>query len=157
MGYSMPPRRTAIAQEPVPAAGHNSGLLSWTDDQLIAKNHELEDSLKAAQNKLDEWAKPHKEQLAEIKAMLFARLNERGADSTRTDSGTAYISTIMNTKIEDREKLFDFLADNWDEFGGDASLNLKVEAVKTFMETNNGQVPPGMSISHFQRLNCNRS
>ena len=147
----------AIQDDALPQSGHNSALLSWTDDQLIAKNHELEDSLKAAQKKLDEWAKPHKEQLAEIKAMLFARLNERGADSTRTDSGTAYISTIMSTKIEDREKLFDFLADNWDEFGSDASLNLKVDAVKTFMETNNGQVPPGMSISHFQRLNINRS
>jgi len=37
----MAPRnaRTAIAQEPA-AAGHNSGLLSWTDDQLIAKNQQ---------------------------------------------------------------------------------------------------------------------
>jgi hypothetical protein len=156
------PRRTAHAAasaqpEPAPAAGHNSALLSWSDDQLIAKNNELEDALKAAQRKLDEWAKPHKEQLKEIEQILFARLNERGADSTRTDSGTAYISTIMNTKVESQEMLFDHIAENWTDLSGQVQLNFAKDAVKTFMETNGGLVPPGMSISHFQRLNIRRS
>ena len=45
----------------------------------------------------------------------------------------------------------------WDEYGADIQINLSKDAVKRFMEENNGLVPPGMSISHFQRLNIRRS
>ena len=153
------PRRTTRAAvnaqpEPPPAAGHNSHR---TDDQLIAENHQIDDQLKAAAKKLDDWAKPLKERRTQIEDDLFARLNERGADSTHTDSGTAYISTLMNTKVEDATKLFDFLADHWDEYGADIQINLSKDAVKRFMETSNGLEPPGMSISHYQRLNIKRS
>ena len=122
------PRRTArtesATQPEVPAIGHNSGYGAWTDDQLIAKSTEIDDQLKAASKKLDDWAKPLKEQSKEIEQVLFARLNERGADSTRTDSGTAYISTIMNTKVENQEALFDHIAENWADVAGQVQLNL---------------------------------
>ena len=64
-------------EQPVPALGHNSDL---TDDALIAENFKLEDLIKAAQQKFDEWAKPHKARIAEIESALRARLLERGAD-----------------------------------------------------------------------------
>lgn len=150
-------RPAVVAQpEPAPGVGHNSGYGAWTDEQLIAKRLEIDDNLKAAAKKLEDWAKPLKEQQTEIEQTLFARLNERGADSTRTDAGTAYISTLLNTKVEDREKLFDWAADNWEGYSGDFQINLSKDAVKRYMEDMNGQVPPGMSISHFQRLNVRR-
>lgn len=137
-----------------PAAGHNS---AYTDEQLIAENHQIEAWIKQATEKLNDWAKPHKERLKEIENDLFARLNERGSSSTSTDAGTAYISTLMNTKVEDATKLFDFLADHWDEYGADIQINLSKDAVKRFMEASSGHVPPGMSISHFSRINIKRS
>jgi hypothetical protein len=148
----------AVAQsDPAPEAGHNSAFSAFPDAELIARNLALEDQVKAAQKSRDAWAKPLKTEIAEIESTLFARLKERGADSTRTDAGTAYISTIMNTKVESREALFDHIAENWDDIGGEVALNISKEAVRTFMEENNGQLPPGMSISHFQRLNIRRS
>jgi hypothetical protein len=149
------PRRTAHAAnqaEPIVETSPN-----FSDDQLIAENFKLEDELKATQKQFDEWAKPYKARVKEIETTLFGRLHERHADSTSTDSGTAYISTLMNTKVEEVAKLFDFLADNWDEFGADIQLNLSKDAVRRYMDENNGLVPPGMSISHFQRLNIRRS
>jgi hypothetical protein len=153
--------RTSRPQSATPPAeappGQHLNFHAWSDNDLIARNHELDDHLKAAQKQLDEWAKPHKAELTEIKQILFARLNERGADSTRTDAGTAYISTIMSTKIEDLAQLFDFVAENWDTVGGEIGLSIKIDAVRTFMENHNGQLPPGVSVSHYQRININRS
>lgn len=146
-----------VQPEPAPEAGHSSAFSGFSDSDLIARNLNLEDQVKAAQKKLDEWAKPLKAEIAEIESALFARLKERGADSTRTDNGTAYISTLMNTKVESREALFDYIAENWDDIGGEVALNLSKEAVKRHMEDANGQLPPGMSISYFQRLNVRRS
>lgn len=151
----MPPRRKPAESMSPPAVGHNSDL---SDDALIAENFKLEDLIKAAQAKFNEWAEPHKTRLKEIEDTLFARLSERKADSTKTDSGTAYISTILNTKIENREPLIDFLMDQWDAWGSDMmQVNVTKDAVKRYMEENNGQLPPGVSISHFSRLNIRRS
>src|ERR1700678_3209977 len=73
--------------------GHNSDV---SDDALIAENFTLEDQIKAAQAKFDEWAKPRKERISQIEGEISRRLLERKADSTKTDSGTAYFSDIMN-------------------------------------------------------------
>ena len=138
-----------------PPAGHNSDL---SDDALIAENFKIEDLIKAAQAKFNEWAEPHKFRLKEIEDTLFARLAERKADSTKTDSGTAYISNILNTKIENREANIDFMMDNWEAWGSDMiQVNVTKDAVKRYLDENNGVLPPGVSISHFSRLNIKRS
>ncbi len=168
----MPPRKKPqqldlvehIDQLP-PAIGHNSQAVPGeaqrsgeTDDELIAENHKLEDQIKGGLAKFNEWAKPRKERIEAIESEIRRRLLERGADSTRTDSGTAYFSDIMNVKIEDREALFDFICDSWDSYGNDMlKLGAAVGAVRTYMDANEGKVPPGLSISFFRRLNINRS
>src|ERR1700743_1022197 len=105
------PRKKQPIEQPTLAIGHNSEL---SDDALIAENFKLEDLNKQAKAKMDEWARPHKERIAQIEGEISRRLLERKADSTKTDSGTAYFSDIMNTKIERTEKLFDYVADHWD-------------------------------------------
>jgi len=95
--------------------------------------------------------------LAEIEGLLRMRLTERGADSTKTDAGTAYFSNIMNTKIESVPLLFDFVADNWDDLGADTKISLPVGKVREYMDAHDAQPPPGMSISYFNRLNIKRS
>jgi hypothetical protein len=142
------------AEQPTPAMGHNSEL---SDDALIAENFQLEDQIKAAQAKFDEWAKPRKERISQIEGEISRRLLERKADSTKTDSGTAYFSDIMNTKIESVEQLFDFIADRWDEFGADVKLNLPIGKVREHMDSNEGRLPPGMTNSFYKRLNLRRT
>jgi hypothetical protein len=138
----------------LPPIGHNSQV---TDNDLIAENHKLEDLIKAAQAKFNEWAKPHKARIDAIENEIQRRLLERGADSTKTDAGTAYISNIMNQKVESCESLFDYVADHWEAVGADVKISVPVGVVRSHMEANEGRPPPGISISYFKRLNINRS
>src|SRR3984893_13159220 len=80
--------------------GHNAEV---SDDALIADNSKLEDLLKQAQAKLDEWDKPHKAPAAEPEAEISRRLLSLESNMTKTDRGTAYFSDIMSTKIESVE------------------------------------------------------
>ncbi len=151
----MPPRtKRQTVEAPASAIGHNSDI---TDNDLIAENHKITDLIKAAQAKFDEWSKPHKERLKAIEDDLFARLAERGADSTKTDAGTAYISNLASVKIEDGEKLFDFAADHWEVYGDEIKLSIGIKAVRAYMDEHDGQLPPGVSLSKYAILNINRS
>ena len=141
----------APAPEPLPL-GDNV-----TDNDLIAENHKLEDQLKAAAAKLAEWSKPPKDRLKAIEDDLFARLAARGADSTKTDAGTAYISRLATVKIDNNEQLFDFAADNWDKYGDEVKVVISKAGVDKFMEDNNGQLPPGISLNKYSKLNIRRS
>ena len=161
----MPPRKKPqIVTEATPAIGHNNpppDRPTGSDEELIAENFRVEDLIKAATAKLNEWTAPHKARLKAIEDELFRRLAERQADSTSTDAGTAYISNITNFKIEQREPILDFMLDNWDQpdWGGGAMMTFNVtkDAVKQYMDQHQGQLPPGLSISHFSRLNIKRS
>ena len=160
----MPPRKKPVepaavlpGQMPLPLNSTSYPGSHMSDNDLIAENHKLEDLIKAAQAKFDEWAKPHKARIAEIESALRARLLERGADSTKTDAGTAYFSNIMNTKVENIPLLFDFVADNWEEVGADVKVSVPLAIVKEHMEKNDGKPPPGVSVSYFTRLNIKRS
>lgn len=157
----MPPRTKRQSEPPVrpnidgtPGIGNNSAV---TDNDLIAENHKITDLIKAAQAKFEEWAVPHKTRLKEIEDDLFKRLAERGSDSTKTDAGTAYISNLASVKIEDSAKLFDFAADNWETYGDEIKLSIGIKAVRAWMDENNGELPPGISLSKYARLNINRS
>jgi acyl-CoA reductase-like NAD-dependent aldehyde dehydrogenase len=103
----MPKRKVQPVEQPTPAIGHNSEL---SDDALIAENHKIDELMKAAQTKFDEWAKPHTTRRDEIENTLLARLQER-----------------------------------------------KVEAIRAFMENNEGKAPPGLEIGYATNLNINRS
>lgn len=142
------------AANPVPAIGHNSQV---TDLDLITENHKLEDLIKAATVKFSEWATPHKARIKQIEDDIFARLVERGADSTKTDAGTAYISRLESVQITDQAALFDFAADNWDTYGDEIKLSIGIKAVRAYMDDNNGQLPPGIDLSKYSRLNIKRS
>jgi hypothetical protein len=153
----MAPRTKRTEQPPAPAtpvAGHNSVI---TDNDLIAENHKLEDQIKAGMTRFTEWAKPLKDRIKAIEDDLFARLAERGADSTKTDAGTAYISNLATVKIENNETLFDFAADHWLDYGDEIKLSISKAAVDRYMNENNGQLPPGVSLSKYSRLNIKRS
>lgn len=147
----MPSRREPVEQL-APAIGHNSEV---TDNELIAENHALEDKIKGGLAKFNDWARPFKDRLAEIETELRKRLLDRKADSTRTDAGTAYLSNIMNTRVDDLGALFDYVAEHWDE--ADAKVQVPVATVRAYMETHEGQPPPGMSISYYLRLNIKRN
>ena len=157
----LPPKKTiqpeemAAVQAVNTLLGHNNPPAS--DEDLIAENFKLEDLNKAAMLKLKDWKAPNDARIKEIENELLRRLQERKADSTSTDSGTAYISNPMDHKVEDPAKFFDWVAENWDEIAADVKLGISVAAVRAFMERNKRAPPPGVKVDYYTSLNIRRS
>lgn len=126
----------------------------FTDEQLIAKHFELESVIKAREEALKEALKPYVDAVTTIKNVLQQRLIERGANHTATDSGTAYLSDILNVKVVDRAQFIAYVMN-----GGEDMLlaSAQKDAVKTYMSMHEGQNPPGIETSVFTKLNIRRS
>ena len=125
----------------------------YTDEQLIAKHFELEAVLKQREDARDKEDKPFKDAVTTIKSVLQQRLIERGAKHTSTDSGTAYLSDILNVKVSDRTLFIAYVMN-----GGEDMLlaSAQKDAVKTYMQMHAGQNPPGVETSVFTKLNIRR-
>ena len=143
-----------------------------TAEQLIAEHNKLDDWLKAETKRFGEFLKPHKERLESIGNQLLALSNTQKWDSIKTDAGTAYRSTLLNVSVSPdglpyergegksigREALLDFALDHWDDIGNDLLLvSAQKDAVKKYMEANEGKPPPGIVTGWFTRINIRRS
>ena len=132
---------------------------TYTPDDLIAEYHRLNDFVIAENKRFAEHLAPTKTRLEDIKNQLLALLNEQKLDKLSGEHGTAYISTLLNSKFTSREDYLDFCLDNWDTFGNEA-LQIgapQVTALRQFLDTHDGTPPPGVEVSFFRRVNINRS
>ncbi len=130
---------------------------SKTVDQLVAEHIKLNDWLASEAKRFDEHMKPFKEQLQMIAAQLLDLSNQQKWESIKTNDGTAYRSTLMNLKVDDRERLLDFAMEKWDEIGNEILLiSAQKDAVKRWLEET-GFSPPGVSVGYFTRINIRRS
>jgi len=126
---------------------------------LVQEHIKLDDFIDSENKKFADHLKPHKKRQEEIRNLLLSLLNEQKTNSMSTDHGTAYISTIMTPKINDRDKYLDFVNENWDDIGNEM-LQLSApqkDALKNFIETHDNKTPPGVEVSYFNRLNIRRS
>ena len=161
----MPRSKKQPAPEQTPA-------VDQTAEQLIAAHNALDDWLKAETKRFGEFMKPHKERLEAIGNQLLALSNTQKWDSIKTDAGTAYRSTLLNVSVSPdglpyergeeksigREALLDFALDHWDDIGNDLLLvSAQKDAVKKYMEANEGKPPPGIVTGWFTRINIRRS
>ena len=155
--------------------GSNLGAVASeaTAEQLIAEHNKLDDWLKAETKRFGEFLKPHKERLESIGNQLLALSNTQKWDSIKTDSGTAYRSTLLNVSVSPdggpyknsegnmvigREALLDFALDHWDDIGNDLLLvSAQKDSVKRYMEANEGRPPPGVTVAWWTRINIRRS
>jgi hypothetical protein len=126
---------------------------------LIAEHTKLDDWIASETKRFGEHLAPHKKRMEEIKASLLGMLNEQKANSFATESGTCYISTITTPKVIDRDKYLDFVNEHWDEVGGEMLQvgSPQKDCLKTWLEENNNQPPPGVEVSYFNRVNIRRS
>ena len=128
-----------------------------TDESLIAEYFRIDDFVTAETKRFGDHLKPHKDRMEEIANQLLSVLNQRGADSTKCDSGTAYKSTLMNVKIEDREKLLDLVLDDWNARGDMLQIGVLKPGVRAWMDAHEGKPPEGTSVNWFVRCNLRRS
>lgn len=134
-----------------------------TADDLIARHIQLDDWCTAQQKQFEEFLKPHKTEMADIKNKLLEMINRVGGEKIGTAHGTAYTSVIVTPKVADRDKYLGWLWEmpdtEWDAYGN-AMLQLSApqkDAMTEYMQSHQGQLPPGTSTSSFTRLNIRRS
>jgi hypothetical protein len=130
-----------------------------TADELVAEHFAIEDYVVGETKRFAEHLKPHRTRDEEIKNLLLAILNEQKATNIKTEHGTAYTSTIVTPKVVDRDAYLDLVMDNWDDFGNEM-LQLgapQKTAVEQYQQTHEGQLPPGVDLLMFTRVNIRRS
>lgn len=125
----------------------------FTDELLISRYFELEAVLKIREENRALEDKPFKDGLTVIKNVLQQRLIERGANHTATDSGTAYLSDILNVKVTDRQQFLAYVLAEGDDM---LLASAQKDAVKTYLQLH-GAHPPGVETSVFTKLNIRRS
>ena len=128
------------------------------DADLIKKYLEIKDCIEKLEALHAEKLKPFKEAQETISNALLARLNERGAQNTVTPEGTAYKSTTMKAKVENRDTFLAFVMDAFDQWGDMLMASPQIDAVKRYLERDENNIPPpGVSLSFFTKCNIRRS
>lgn len=132
-----------------------TGMIS--DAQLVEQYLRLKGHIAARKEAHAEELKPYQDGMDTIENVFLARLNERGAENSKTDSGTAYKSTLMTPKVVARDVFLKFCVDNWSTVGSDMlQVGATKDAVKQFIE-NSPNPPPGLEVSFFTRVNIRKS
>lgn len=124
-----------------------------TIEQVVATYIKWRDQKKKIQDR-------HKEELADVKDKMYKmeqwlhkQLNSQGADHIGTPAGTAYLSTTISAKVEERDEFFRFVSEN------DLWAMLESRANKTAVEEyleSTGELPPGLSVSRETNVRIRR-
>ena len=145
--------------------------MTITKDVVIGKYVALRDEIKAISERHSAELAPYNDQMDKIEAWLLANLNQDGVDSYKTAMGTAYKSTTMSATMADKQE---FLRVALAELAvvtktpvdrvvdvvlqsGLLDIRLAKSGVKDFMETNGGQLPPGVNVEHTVKVNVRRA
>ena len=128
-----------------------------SDDALMAEYFTIDSFVEAENKRFKEHLAPYRARMEEIENQFLAVLNQRGADSTKTDHGTAYKSTLLNVKVEDREKLLDLVLEDWDARGDMLQIGILKPGIRAWMDAHEGKPPDGTSVNWFTRVNLRRS
>lgn len=130
-----------------------------TADELVAEFIAIRDELASANKRFAELCAPRIARKDAIAMELMEKLNAEGSNAGKTPHGTYYKSVIVTPKIIDREAYLDAVMDNYDTFGA-GMLQLgapKKEAIDEYMQTNNGQLPPGIETTSYVHCNVRKS
>lgn len=126
-----------------------------TDDELIQRALEIRDDIDAIKKQHGEELEPYEMALQDIENNLLGRMVERQAKSIGTNHGTAYQSHQLRVKVADRSS---FLAWVFDKKLVEFLTNhVSKEAVKEYMELNNGLTPPGVETTTFTQCNIRKA
>ncbi len=113
---------------------------------LVQSRQQLRTYIDGETTRLSEFLKPYREQMQKLDAEITAMMTQQGLTSMKTDTGTAILSHIDSMSIipEERDAYIDWCLEHWDEYGGEMMqiAKPKVSAVRAFMESHEGHLPP---------------
>ena len=125
---------------------------------LILARVQLDTWLKTESKRLSDYFAPYRARLQQMDEKLLGLSLSQKWENFKTEHGTAYRTTTLTPKIEDRDKFLDFCLDNWDEVGN-ALMQLRAPAVepfREFMDAHDKAFPPGTTGTFDTHINIRR-
>ncbi len=118
---------------------------------LIAQFIKLRDTIATEQAAFDEKMKPYKAGMDAIEQAITAQLlaldNDEGKRNISIPGvGVAFRQQWTSAKVVDGDSFFDFVIDNNERQL--LTMHVAKDAVKEYMETHNGTLPPGIDWAH---------
>ena len=116
--------------------------------KIAVKRKELSDAFEAEDARL-------KEKQKELETFLLGYLTEHKIKSLATDVGTVYREKDVIPRAEDWDLVYNWIVET-NAFDA-LERRIKKTFVSTYMEANNGSVPPGMSVFSEWKVGVRRS
>ena len=127
----------------------------------MSKIETLIEKYVALRDKKQELEQAHKARVAQyrqvmdkIEAVIQEAFNESGAESMKTNAGTAYRSVRTSARVDDPEIFRKFVESNRAWAMMDARANKS--AVEAYMDEHEAP-PPGVSVTRMHTINIRRS
>jgi|LauGreSuBDMM15SN_2_FD.fasta_scaffold16857_2 hypothetical protein len=100
-------------------------------------------------------AAPITDKLDKLEAKLLDMFNKTGSESSKTEFGTAYVTTRATASVADREVFLDYVKANeeWDLVTLRAPLKESLDQFRLL----HGDIPPGISLREERVVNVRRS
>ena len=128
---------------------------------LVEEHQKIKSYLEGESKRFSEFCKPYNERIEQIQAAVSAAMTEQGIKSLKTDHGTPILSEITSAKIipDERDAYIDMCLENWDAFGGEMLVigAPKADAVRSYMDAHEGQLPPHIVIDKFFRFSIRKA
>lgn len=118
-----------------------------TDAALVEQYIKLRDKKAAMKKAYEESLEPYDKALDSIEGVMHKRLLERGADSVRTEFGTAFKSTLTKYRVADKDAFKGFVIENraWNLLSADVDKDAAIEWAKE----HEGVPPPGVDVTQI--------
>ena len=118
----------------------------------------LESWLTAEEKRFNAYLEPHRKKRDELKTQLQEWLIENESKSFSCEHGTAYLSTIKTPSIQgDKTEFLGWILEDWNARGGMLQIGApQKDAVREYMDLNDGRLPPQVTQSAITRVNIRR-
>lgn len=128
--------------------------MTATIQDRIEQYIRLRDKIKQLDDEHKDKMKPFKETLDKLNAVMLDHLNQIGADSVKSQSGTVYRTTRRTASLEDADAFMRHVigSEAWELLDRKAN----VTACEDFAKEN-GVLPPGVKVSTTIQVGVRRS
>ena len=114
-------------------------------DELVANYIKLRDKKSQLKKQYDEKVAKVDAVMDKMEAIILKTFQDSGIDSARTDAGTAYISTRTSATVANREELFQWIQEDFEERSIFLENRVSKVAVEQFKAAND-DLPPGVNF-----------
>ena len=125
----------------------------YTMEELIKQFHMVKADAEALVKEQAEAMKLYSDAMKVIKNFVLLKLDEQKETSVKTKVGTAYISSGIKGKVDNRDALLEHCVEHgW----GLLDIGVLLEPLKEFIDQSGGEPPPGVSIESWRRCNIRK-